>query len=95
MKKKYHIPSVVFTLILLWGFVVCAKQFTVLLPLYEDAHLRSQVQSVVQHFADEKGLLLSSIRIEGIEKDSVHVLVREYRKGRDTKTPYTVPLFLP
>ena len=91
----YHLPIIVFSLVLLWGGLVSAKSLRPLVPLYQDAHLRSQVQNVIQRFADNNGFLLSSIRIESLEGETVHVLVREYRKGRDSKTPYSIPLFLP
>ena len=95
MKKNFNLPTTIFSIFLLWGVILSGKQLSILWPLYTDIHLRAQVQSVTEHFADGKGFLLSSIRIDGIERDVVRVSVREFRKGRDSRTPYSIPLRLP
>ncbi len=96
MKKKkvsvYRLPVILFSVVLVAVLGCGLRSVSKVLPLYTDADLRSTVQREVQSYADEHGLLLSSIRIVSVERGSMQLAVREYRRGFDAIEVVTVSL---
>ncbi len=96
MKKKkvsvYRLPVILFAVVLVAVLACALRSVSTIVPLYTDADLRNTVQREVQAYADEHGLLLSSITIVSVQRGSMQLAVREYRRGFDAIDTVTVPL---
>jgi hypothetical protein len=95
MKKKISpikLPVVLFTLLFLVVLGLSLCRVGTLLPLYTNADLRVRVQQKIEEFAEQKGILLSSVQITSVTPTAVDVSVREYRRGWDTITHETLSL---
>lgn len=92
-KNRYlWLPITLFTAAVAWSLVLSTKQLRPLIPLYKDAQYRQQVQSAIQTTLDRKGILASSVRIDALTPTSITLSVREYRRGRDPRTPLVIPI---
>ncbi len=63
--------------------IVLMMRLSVLLPLYADAEVRSDVSRVVAEVSEERGWLQSGISILKIQDDSVQLQYRSYHRGVD------------
>ena len=97
MAKKLQshpwLPVTLFSVILLWALFLCVRMIQPLVPLYKSAALRAEVQTAMEKLSTEQGILLSSMRIDGVDATSLHLSIREFRRGRFIRKPLTIPLF--
>ncbi len=94
MKKKTsaptRLPVILFSLVILAVLACSASRMWTLRALYTDAALRQLVQREIQYYADQSGILLSSIYITEVNASKVEFDIREYRRGRDSYTHDTL-----
>ncbi len=60
--------------------------------LYLDSAIRQQVQHALTQVANERGWLLSSIRLQRVTPDAVRFVYQEYQRGEDTKKCFDLQL---
>lgn len=88
MKKSFSL----FAAVCLAVVLSLGMRLVALLPLYQDANVRAQVRSALEHMAENEGFLLSGFSVRSIRADSITVLHREHARGSDTVRCYTVLL---
>ncbi len=96
MKKKSastpRLPVILFSLIMLVVFASALCRMYRIAPLYTQSDVRARVQWIVEEFAQNKGVLLSSIQIKSISSTELHLELRDYHRGRDVRETHVIPL---
>jgi|GEM_PF-964522 hypothetical protein len=80
--KQWHIFWIT-TLVVAFAILL---RLWILLPLYTDLTMRNRTQALIQATAKREGWLLSGLRIERIEGDSIRLLYRSYIRGEDPQS---------
>ncbi len=86
---------ILFGIVSLLIFVGSAVNLSRVYPIYIDTALRLRVEEIITLTAEQKGILLSGIEVRSLSSETVVLQYRDYMRGHDPITCYSISLTTP